>query len=187
MATAVGHLPRHVGPGRLVRFARSVAGHARARLRAELELAPGERVLIQARRAGDTRVAATDLALYWRPPASGWMRLGWEQIVRLEGDRCDIGIAVIGIVDGVARRTALPLRDDRRFLAFAHERIAATRIIRSQVTIDGRQLNVEARRQPASGRLHWIVGLADGAAGREPELPRGLDRALADLRTALGI
>lgn len=189
MADAVGRVPRHAATASPIRLARPLAKRvsAGARLRAELHLQAGERVLIRVRRPRGTGVVATDRALYWQPPPGGWARLGWEQISRVERDRSDGGVVVIGLATDVAQRTVLPIQNHRRFLALAHERIAATRVIVTRLAIDGRELMVEGRRQPASGRLHWFVSLVDGVDLQDPGLPAKLDQALADLRSALGI
>lgn len=189
MATVVGRVPRHAGAKSPIRIAWPWAGRAsaRARLRAELHLPRGERVLVRVGRAYGAGVVATDRAMYWQPAGAAWLRLGWEQISRVEEGRAGTGLVVIGFAGGTARRTVLPLQGDRRLLALAHERIAATRIIVTHLAIDGRELPVEGRREPVGGAIHWFVRLADGMDTQDPGLPGKLNRALADLRDTLGI
>jgi hypothetical protein len=44
-----------------------------------------------------------------------------------------------------------------------------------------------ARRQPATGRLHWLVHLDDGLDHDDAAQCGKIDRALAELRAALGV
>lgn len=194
MATVVGRVPRHAGAGSPIRIAWPWAGRAsvRAALRSELHLPRSERVLIRLGRAYGTGVVATDRAMYWQPAGAAWLRLGWEQISRVEEDRAGAGLVVIALAGGTARRTVLPLQGNRlqgnrRLLALAHERIAATRIIVTHLAVDGRELPVEGRRKPAGDAIHWFVHLADSMDTQDPGLPGKLNRALADLRDTLGI
>lgn len=189
MATAIGHVPRHAAGASSVRWRWPSLrrAYATATSPADLHLVRGERVLLSAQPAHGVGVVGTHHALYWHSPGSAWMRLGWEEVGRLDVDRASGGLLVIALANGVARRTVVPLSGDRRFVALAQERIDATRVIVTHVAVDGREVRVEARRQPVTGRMHWFVQLPDGIDVQDPDLPGKLDRATVELRAALGI
>jgi hypothetical protein len=116
------------------------------------------------------------------------VRFGWEEIVCVDQDRATNAMVLIGSNDrGLSRRVRLPVPAKRGLLAFAQERVNATRILGTHIAVDGRQVWVEARRQPATSRLHWLVH-PDGGVDPDDAAQRGkIDRALAELRAALGV
>jgi hypothetical protein len=145
--------------------------HAAAPLRAELHLARDERVLMRVDSGNGLAVVATDRALYSRASIAGWTRRGWDEIVRLDAD--DFG--------------TVPPRTRNRLLALAHERIGATRVIVTRIVIDGRELTVEGRRQPASGELRWFVHPGTDVDANDAAFVAQLDAALMELRAVLGV
>jgi hypothetical protein len=76
---------------------------------------------------------------------------------------------------------------DARLLAFARERVAATRVVLTRIAVDGRELWVDGRRQPMTDRIHWLVRLDDALDAGDPALPDKIDRALESLRAGLGL
>lgn len=190
MATAVGRVARHAHPRASPRWARPFEARRTsmvATLRAQLHLAAGERVLTKVTGPDGSRAVGTQRALYWRAPGAGWVRLGWEQISRIELDRASGNLVLTGLSGGIASRATLPVPATRRLLAFIQERVAATRIILTHVAVDGRALWVDGRRQPATGRAYWFVRLDDDLDPGDPTLPGTIDRAVAELRAALGV
>jgi hypothetical protein len=126
-------------------------------------------------------------ALYWYPSIAGWIRLGWDEIGHLYEDHVTAGLVVTCLSAHRAQPTVLPIRTNRRLLEFARERIAATRIVLTQLPIDGHELRVEARRRPGTDELRWFVNLGRDLDPKDPALSGKVDRALAELRATLGI
>lgn len=187
MTTAFGRVGRHVDTGALFRPAWPLIKRRRrqAALRARLHLASGERVLSRACAAGNATAVATDRALYWSSSGSAWRRLGWEEIGHLGTERGGGRVIAICWLPHGTARTELPI--DRRLLAVARERVAASRIVVTRISIDGHDIPVEGRRQPATGRLRWLVRLGDELDPNDPALPAKIDSALAELRSTLGV
>jgi hypothetical protein len=156
-------------------------------VRAEPHLADRERVLIRAGTRGGGWAVATERALYWRPPGGAWARLGWEQITRIDQDRAARPLVVTGLADGAPRRGCMPVDGGRKLLAFAQERVAATRLIVTRIRVDGRDVVIEGRRQPATGDVGWLVHPATGLVPTDAALRGEIDRALQELRATLGV
>ena len=151
-------------------------------------LAHGEQVLTVAHGRDGSPVIATKLAVYHQHPAGSgtWVRLGWEQIGRVDWDDPH-GLVLTGWTPDVAARTLLPVARDEPLLALARERVAWTTLLATDIPIGGRGLaRVTARREPGTDRLLWMValgpGVADNAAVRAE-----LDTALARLRADLAL
>jgi hypothetical protein len=157
---------------------------ALATLRAQLHLPPDERILIKVTGSEGDSVVATVRAIYWHPPGAAWVRLGWEEIVKVEEDPTRQQLVFTSLSGGVTRRATLRRPSSGRLMALAQERIAATRIVITRVVIDGRELWIEGRRQPATGRLHWFVRAMNAA---DLDDPRVIDRAVAEMRATLGL
>jgi hypothetical protein len=116
-----------------------------------LRLAAGERILVV---TPDQRAVASDRALYHQEAtATGWRRLGWEQIdeVNWDADRAELTVTAAG-----QDRQKLP--GNERFASVARERLTSTRLVQVRVPLpDGRTADVAARRRPGSDELHWVV------------------------------
>jgi hypothetical protein len=149
-------------------------------------LARGERVLTVAHRRDGSPVIATKLAVYHQDPTGSgtWVRLGWEQVGRVDWDEPH-GLVLTGWTPDVAARTLLAVARGEPLLTLARERVAWTTLPATRIPVGGRGLaRVTARRQPGSNRLLWMIelgpGVADSAAVRA-ELDAALTRLRADL------
>ena len=189
MATAVGRIPRHAGAGASTRFSWPWTRrlHQSAALRSQLHLAAGERALVRAGRGHNVTVVATERALYWYPSIAGWTRLGWDEIGRVYQHPVTGDLVVTCPSAHRAQDAVLPACSNRRLLALAQERIAATRLVRTQVTVDGHPVRVEGRRRLGTGQLCWFAELGPDVDPEDPALSGKLDRALAELRASLGV
>jgi hypothetical protein len=154
---------------------------------AKPHLADRERVLIRAGTRGGGWVVATERALYWRPHDGTWARLGWEEITRIDQDRATGALVVTGLAGGAPRRGSVPVDGGRKLLVFAQERVAATRLIVTRLRVDGRDVLIEGRRQPATDDVHWLVHPADGLVPTDSALRGEIDRSLRELRSTLGV
>jgi hypothetical protein len=126
----------------------------RLRLRKRLGLARGERVLESRRGAdGERAVVATDRGIYLRRHGDGWIRLGWEHIVRVSWDEPAGGL----VVAGRTGRSAIPVRGPGTLLELARDRVIHTRLGRWRVLSDGRTVVVEARRRVGTGQVLWFA------------------------------
>lgn len=191
MGTAVGRIPRQGGVGALARFSAPLVKRMRdgAALRARLHLASGERMLLRVGRPHSPTVVATERALYWYPSIAGWIRLGWDEIDTLYEDQVTASLVVARLSDYRAQPAVLPVRSNVRLREFAQERITASRIIRTQLTIDGHELRVEGRRLLGTDQhqLRWFVLVAPDLDPKDPALQVKVEHALADLRATLGV
>jgi hypothetical protein len=154
---------------------------------AEPDLADRERLLIRAGTRGGGWVVASERALYWCPPGGAWVRLGWEQITRVDQERATGAVVVTGLSGGAPRRGSMPVEGGRKLLARVQERVAATRLIVTRTRLDGREVWVEDRRQPATGGVRWLVHFAEGLVPTGAALRGEIDRALRELRSTLGV
>jgi hypothetical protein len=65
--------------------------------------------------------------------------------------------------------------------------VAATRLIVTRIRVDGRDVVIEGRRQPATGDVGWLVHPATGLVPTDAALRGEIDRALQELRATLGV
>ncbi len=136
-------------------------------------LDPDERVLAMAE-DGPAAVAATQYGL-WLPvgsgsefeaAASGWRRIGWEQVVKATWD--ENGLQVIeGVFDDsgvVTDRPALTLRlaEARNLPAVIKTRVEASIARWEQVRVPGGTGRIVARRRPGTDGLLWTARLDTG-------------------------
>jgi hypothetical protein len=189
MATTAGRVPRRgwlTGHHWLAWRSLRRAGRSPA-LRSGPHLADRERVLIRAGTRGGGWVVATERALYWRPRDGTWARLGWEEITRIDQNRATGAPVVTGLAGGAPRRDSVPVDGGRTLLVFAQERVAATRLIVTSLRVDGRDVVIEGRRQPATDDVHWLVHAVDGLVPTDAALRDEIDRSLRELRSTLGV
>lgn len=190
MSSAVGRVGRHARPHASIGWGWPLAVRVRRRaaLRAELHLAAGERILITVSRArGVDAVVGTERALYWQPSGAAWLRLGWEEISRVSPDTDERCLVVTTISHGAPRHAVLASLANHRLLDFVQDRVAATRVVLTPISVDGHELVVDARRQPATGRLHWLVGVNPRQSAADPGLPAAIDRAIEQVRAGLSV
>jgi hypothetical protein len=189
MATTAGRVPRRGWLTGHHWFASGSVGRpaTSGAVPAKPHLADRERVLIRAGTRGGGWVIATERALYWRPRDGTWARLGWEEITRIDQDPASGALVVTGLSGGAPRRDSVPVDGGRKLLVFAQERVAATRLIVTYLRVDGRDVVIEGRRQPATDEVHWLVHAVDGLVATDAALRGEIDRSLRELRSTLGV
>jgi hypothetical protein len=139
---------------------------------ADLAVERGERVLSACGDCDDGyALVATDRALYRRTEPGCWSRLGWERVTKVAWDGADGdgGRFVITALSGTApTRLVVPARERGVLPELAAERMTHAYLGHWPVPLgDGRQVLVEARRRPGTGKLLWVI--PDGEHGREVE------------------
>ena len=163
----------------------------------ELALERGERVLSVSRHAdGGCALVATDRALYHRPGADGWTRLGWEQIARVGWDPAAGRLVIIGLPGVAPPRTVVPLYRRGSVPELAADRVTHTKLGRWHLLVAGtHRVLVEARRRPATGELLWVVvsgpdgvaGAGSGSGDGDDGIGRHVERAIARLGADVGL
>jgi hypothetical protein len=148
---------------------------------AGLEVERGERVLSASRGCdGGYALVATDRALYRIGEPGCWARLGWERVTRVawDGETCCF---VITATSGTGpSRLVVQARERGVLPELAAERMTHSYLGRWSVPLgDGQHVLVEARRQPGTGKLLWVI--LDGDHGRGAEL------AIARLAAEFGV
>jgi uncharacterized heparinase superfamily protein len=145
-------------------------------------------VLTVAHCRDDSPVIATKLAVYHQHPSGSgtWVRLGWEQVGRVDWDE-PRGLVLTGWTPDVAARTLLAVASGEPLLELARERVAWTMLLATHLPVGGRGLaRVAVRRQPGTDRLLWMVALGPGVADTAA-IRAELDAALARLRADLAL
>jgi hypothetical protein len=146
-----------------------------------LEVERGERILAACPDYnGGYALVATSWALYCSGEPGCWSRLRWERVTRVawDGEACCF---VITALSGTGRaRLVVPARARGVLPELAAERITHSYLGRWSVPRgDGQDVLVEARRQPGTGKLLWVI--LDGDHGRGAEL------AIARLAAEFGV
>ena len=160
-----------------------------AQVRAQLDLAPGERVLAAAADADGVWVVGTDRALHVGvgQPAR---KLAWEQIDRASWHDETERLEIVEVADfGMPQpRHELAVQDPRRLLDLVRERVTASVLLTRHVPVAGsRGLKVVARRSPTrQGEVLWSTWLGDGLDPADPEVRRAVNEGLAAARAELG-
>jgi hypothetical protein len=111
----------------------------------------------------------------------------FEEISRIQHDCATGAIVVSSASGGGSQRTTFPGAMPARLLAFAHERMSATRVVATRIEVDSRQLPVEGRRQPGTDRVHWLVRLDDDLDFRDVALRARIEGAVSELRAVIGV
>jgi hypothetical protein len=128
---------------------------ARDQVRTSLPLASGERVLATTYDSGGSWVAPSDRRLYHRidpsgmAPAREWVRVGWEAIGSVYWNDSEGTLTFTGLVPTAARRTVLHLPTGSSLGHLAHERVAWTAVVRTEIQLGQHgKARVIGRRQP---------------------------------------
>ena len=129
---------------------------------------------------GGYALVATDRALYRRTEPGCWSRLGWERVTRVAWD-AEACCFVITVLSGtVPARLVVPARERGVLPELAAERMTHAYLGRWSVPLgNGQHVLVEARRQPGTGKLLWVI--LDGDHGR------GVELAIARLAAEFGV
>jgi len=160
---------------------------ARAEARAHAPVRPGERLLAVAPGTGGELLAATDWALYHQV-GQAWVRLGWEQVGRVDWDEQRHVLILSGLAPAIAARTVLGLAKDWDLPAVAAERVSWTTVLDQRISLNGQPgARVVARRLPSPVRLTWLVILDRGLDPANRGVRAELESALTELRAATGL
>jgi hypothetical protein len=160
---------------------------ARAEARAHAPARPGERLLAAARGTGGELLAATDQALYHQADQA-WVRLGWEQVGRVDWDEQRHVLILTGLTPAIPARTVLGLAKDWNLPAVAAERVSWTTVLDQRISLNGQAgARVVARRLPGQVRLTWLVILDRGLDPANRGVRAELESALTELRAATGL
>jgi hypothetical protein len=149
-------------------------------------LAPGERLLIVEADGCGGSVAATDQGIY-HDDGSGWLRVGWEQIRRVDWDSRRSALLLWGLTPDVPRRTEIVPRRGSRLVALTRERVAWCTVPVEPTRLDGVGTLLAVRRRPGADGLVWLVAFDAGVDGDDRETSVRLASALRHVRVAAGI
>jgi len=159
---------------------------ARAEARAHAPLWPGEHLLAVACGAGGELVAATNWALYHQGGRS-WVRLGWDEVSRVDWDEQRRNLMLTGLVPGVPACTVLRLARPWDLPAAAAERVTWAKVVDQRISLNGEAgARVIARRVPGRPQVRWLVIFDRELDPVDPEVRAGLEAALAELRAETG-
>jgi hypothetical protein len=92
---------------------------------------------------------------------------------------------VTTICAGAPRHAVFASPAHQRLLDFANDRISASRVVLTRVAVDGHRFVVDGRREPVTGRLHWLVGLERRDLAGDPALTGAIDRAISAVRASI--
>jgi hypothetical protein len=152
---------------------------------AELDLAPGERVLAWAVDRDGRWHLGSDRTLHLAD-AVGYRSLGWEQIERAEwvGDESKLTVVEAADWGRTERRHEIALAEPGELVALLRERVTRSVLTTAYAQVRGRAgIRIVARRSPVSnGPVQWSYVLAEGLDPADPEVTDAaerLQRALA--------
>ena len=174
------------GPSRLFqRWLASRAAHRETSAGARPALVPGERIVdVEVDRRG-VPVVATDRGIYHRG-GGGWVRLGWEQIHRVDWDNQRGTLMLRGLTPNVPSTVVL-LSRGCKLVALARERVAWCILPVAPTQLDGVGTLLALRRQPGTDRLVWLVAFQADVDRDDPVTSARLASALHRLRTEAGV
>ena len=149
-------------------------------------LVPGERLLdVEVDRRG-VPVAATDRAIY-HDGGGGWLRLGWEQVHRVDWDGRHGALLLWGLTPNAPRSTRVVVRRGSRLVALARERVAWCTVPVMPTRLDGVGTVVAIRRQPGADRLVWLIAFDADVDADDPVTAARLASALHRVRAETGV
>ena len=149
-------------------------------------LVPGERLLGVETDAYGKPVAATDRGIY-HGDDRGWLRLGWEQVRRVDWDGPRNALLLCGLTPDVPQRTEVVLRHGSRLVALARERVAWCTVPVPPTRLGGIGTLLAVRRQPGADGLVWAVAFDPGVNADDPDTSVRLASALHHVRARDGI
>ena len=149
-------------------------------------LVPGERLLRVEEGGRGGSVAATDRGIY-HDDGGGWLRLGWEQVRRVDWDGLRSALLLWGLTPDVPERTQVALRRGSRLVALARERVAWCTLPVPPTRLDGVGTVLAVRRQPGADGLVWVVAFDAGVDGADRDTSVRLASALHRVRVEAGI
>jgi hypothetical protein len=148
-------------------------------------LVPGEQLLSVEADVRGRSVAATDRSIY-HDDGGGWLRLGWEQVRRVDWDGQRSALSLWGLTPDVPRRIQVMLRRGSRLVALARERVAWCTLPVPPTRLAGVGTLLAVRRQPGGAGLVWLVAF-DAGVNDDRDTSVRLASALRRVRVAAGI
>ncbi len=155
---------------------------SRRRIRAALDLEPGERVLAVARADDGSYVVATDRALHRAAEHGGSVRIPWHDVDRA---RWDADTDTLHLVQDGEPRRAHRMRLERPgpLPETVRERVQSSIVISQHVRLSGtRGVRIVGRRQPGREELLWRITLDPGLDPDDPLVREAVERALAEFK-----
>lgn len=150
-----------------------------------LGVLPGERVMatgLGPKTYQPPVVIATDRALYYAT-ASDPARLAWTEVAQAAWE--DPWLA-LSTMSGESIR--LRLDPAGELPPVVRDRVTSSVLIRERISLDvGGSVVCIGRRLPGSGEIRWVVEFDQGTDSESPEIKASADRALAELRSTLGV
>lgn len=133
--------------------------------------------------------------LAWAPVAQEWLiatadvlivpgrePLGWVDVVRAAWDE---PVLELQLPEGMYR---LVLEEPGHIPQVVNERVKASIVIQHHVPLVGdKGVRIVARRTPGGSEVSWRVTFDPGLDPEDPDLRRGADDALTQLRTSIGL
>ena len=142
-----------------------------------LALEKGERVLAV---SGET--VATDSALHF-PNSGSFVRLPWERVERAAWKDGALAVREVG-----GARHTVPLEDPGSVPETVRERVTATVVVSTHVTLPGGGVRIAARR-PArgGGEPRWTLVFDQGLDPKDPGLLAQAEQAMEEIRRQTGL
>lgn len=148
-------------------------------------LDPGERVLTRAGEP-DTTVVGTTAAFYLRSADDRWHRTAWSEIATIGWSTLDHCLQV-RTWSTSSTGPALRFTADRRFAAFAAERVCATRLLCTRAEIlPGILATVLAVRAGHADDVQWRIAVDRADRVADSALREASARIIAELRGLTG-
>lgn len=127
-------------------------------------------------------VIATDKALYFASKTEP-IRLAWTEIAKAAWEEPWLTISTIS---GESMR--LRLDPAGELPPVVRDRVTSSVLIRERVPLDiGGSVVCVGRRLPGSGEITWLIEFDQGVDPELDEIKSSADRALAELRSTLGV
>jgi hypothetical protein len=157
-------------------------------VRAELDLARGERMLAWAVDRDGRWHLGTDRALHLAE-AVGYRKLGWEQIERADWLADEGRLAVVESADWgeTERRHEIAVAEPGELVDLLRERVTRSVLTTAYAKVRGRAgIRIVARRSPAgNGPVQWSYVLAEGLDPDDPEVTEAAERLQRTLASEL--
>ena len=148
----------------------------------------GERVLrLAADHDGQCAVALTREAFYHRSDDDTWRRTSWADLAHVGWDDQARTLVATSVTrpDPVA---CLRLPEPGRIPAVATDLIAATVVTTTRVAMPGHhRATITVRREPDTGRVHWIVATDPELDAASPAVQADIDAAIHRVSNDLGL
>ena len=130
---------------------------------------------------------ATERALYLCTAAeSGWRRLAWMDVARVEHAHSSGALILRTWPDGDEPTVRVPVTATSRLRLLAQERVDSCQVLVRRVEIGRGGAVITALRAPGTGEISWCVHLLATDGQDDPATAALLDRTLCELRVQAG-